>query len=157
MKKASRHETRECLLQALYGRSVLGERFEIGNFLESYFDERFEHLATDAYFSETFAGVVSHEAELCSLVRKYAPKFEIEMMPVVNLLPIFIAGYEMLYLECDKVPERVSIDEAIELTKKFSDENAKTLVNGVLNSLKNDRDTLKAELAEKKGDAHGIF
>ena len=101
--------------------------------------------------------MVSREAELCSVVRKYAPKFEIEMMPVVNLLPIFIAGYEMLYLECDKVPERVSIDEAIELTKKFSDENSKTLVNGVLNSVKNDREALKAELAEKKGDAHGIF
>ena len=55
MKKASRHETRECLLQALYGRSVLGERFEIGNFLESYYDERFAHLASDSYFSETFA------------------------------------------------------------------------------------------------------
>lgn len=157
MKKASRHETRECLLQALYGRSVLRERFEIGSFLETYFDERFAHLATDAYFKEAFEGVVSHEAELCSVVRKYAPKFEIEMMPVVNLLPVFIAAYEMLYLECDKVPERVSIDEAIELTKRFSDENAKTLVNGVLNSVKNDRESLKASLAENKGEAHGIF
>jgi N utilization substance protein B len=147
MKKVSRHETRECLLQALYGRSILGERFDLGIFLESYFDERYADISKDAYFSEAFAGIVTREGELCSVVRKFAPKFEIQMMPVVNLLPVFIAAFEMLYLECDKVPEKVSIDEAIELTKKFSDENSRTLVNGVLNSLKNDREVFKAELA----------
>lgn len=158
MKKASRHETRECLLQALYGRSVLGDRFEIGFFLENYFDERYAHLAKDAYFSESFSGIVAKEGELCAVVRKFAPKFEIPMMPVVNLLPIFIAAYEMLYLECDQVPERVSIDEAIELTKKFSDDNSRTLVNGVLNSLKNDREGVKAELAAAENlSKFGIF
>lgn len=126
-------------------------------FLESYFDERFSHLGSDAYFLESFSGIVVREGELSAVVRKYAPKFDIHMMPVVNLLPIFIAAYEMLYLECDQVPERVSIDEAIELTKKFSDEQSRTLVNGVLNSLKNEKASLKAELSEKENPAHGIF
>lgn len=144
-------------MQALYARSVLRDRFELASFLESYFDERFSHLSNDAYFSESFSGIVGREAELCAVVRKYAPKFDIPMMPVVNLLPIFIAAYEMLYLECDAVPEKVSIDEAIELTKKFSDEQSKTLVNGVLNSLKNDRTSLKTELSDGKNPAYGIF
>ena len=157
MKKASRHETRECLLQALYGRSVLGERFEIGTFLESYFDERFAKVATDSYFAESYDGIVSHEAQLCAVVKKFAPKFDIPMMPVVNLLPLFIASYEMLYLECDSVPEKVSIDEAIELAKKFSDDQAKTLVNGVLNSLKNEREAVKTELAASSPVTYGIF
>lgn len=157
MKKASRHETRECLLQALYARSVLHEGFEMASFLESYFDERFTHLIADPYFLESYAGIISRESELCAVVRKFAPKFEIPMMPVVNLLPIFIASYEMLYLECDKIPERVSINEAIELTKKFSDEQSRTLVNGVLNSLKNDCATVKAELASAEVPTYGIF
>lgn len=148
MPKASRHQIRECLLQSLYGRSVLGEDFDISEFVESYSDLLGHHGSeASAYFSETFSGIVSHEAQLCAVVRKYAPKFEIPMMPIVNLLPVFIAAYEMLYLECDKVPEKVSINEAIELAKSFSDDSAKNLVNGVLNSLKNDREALKAELA----------
>ncbi len=125
--------------------------------MESYFDERFAQVATDSYFTESYEGIVSHEAQLCAVVRKFAPKFDIPMMPVVNLLPLFIASYEMLYLTCDSVPERVSIDEAIELAKKFSDDQAKTLVNGVLNSLKNDREAVKAELAASNPVTYGIF
>lgn len=63
-------------------------------------------------------------------------------MPVGNLLPIMIAAYEMLYLTMDKIPERVSINEAIELAKTFSDDATRTLVNGVLNALKNEKETV---------------
>ncbi len=157
MKKASRHESRECLLQALYGRSVHGSEFSLDGFLADYYDERFAHLSADAYFSETFAGVVEKEAELSAIVRKFAPKFDIAMMPVINLLPIFIASYEMCYLKCDKVPENVSIDEAVELTKKFSDDSARTMVNGVLNSLKNAKAATLAEFADKAPERPGIF
>lgn len=126
-------------------------------FLADYYDERFAHLASDPYFSEMFSGIVEKEGELSAIVRKFAPKFDIPMMPVVNLLPMFIASYEMLYLRCDKVPENVSIDEAIELTKKFSDDNARMMVNGVLNSLKNGREAALAELAVAPSAKYDIF
>lgn len=63
-------------------------------------------------------------------------------MPISNLLPIMIAAYEMLYLTMDTIPEKVSINEAIELAKTFSDDNARTMVNGVLNALKNEKTTI---------------
>lgn len=63
-------------------------------------------------------------------------------MPISNLLPIMIAAYEMLYLTIDTIPEKVSINEAIELAKTFSDDNARTMVNGVLNALKNEKTTI---------------
>jgi N utilization substance protein B len=47
-----------------------------------------------------------------------------------------LAVYEMLFEE--KIPNSVSINEAIELTKKFDDPKAKAFVNGVLNSVKNE-------------------
>ena len=46
-----------------------------------------------------------------------------------------LAVYEMLF--CDDIPASVSINEAVELTKKFDDPKAKAFVNGVLNSVKN--------------------
>jgi N utilization substance protein B len=47
-----------------------------------------------------------------------------------------LAVYEMLF--CEDIPFSVSINEAIELTKKFDDPKAKAFVNGVLNSVKNE-------------------
>lgn len=53
-----------------------------------------------------------------------------------------IASYEMLYLTLDTIPEKVSINEGIELAKMFSDDTARTMVNGVLNALKDDKITI---------------
>ena len=52
-----------------------------------------------------------------------------------------LAVYEMLFEE--KIPSSVSINEAIELTKKFDDPKAKAFVNGVLNSVKNELEATK--------------
>jgi N utilization substance protein B len=89
-----------------------------------------------------FIGVIDKEAELLTIIHKYAPKFDITTMPVWNLLPIMIASYEMLYLTMDAIPEKVSINEGIELAKLFSDDTARTMVNGVLNTLKDERATI---------------
>lgn len=157
MKKATRRETRECLLQALYCRSVFGNTFSLQDFLSSYYDERFAHLPDDPYFTEMFSGIILKESQLAAIVHRFAPKFTIEMMPVINLLPIFIASYEMVYLQCDSVPENVSLDEAIELAKKFSDDSARMLVNGVLNSLKDQRESTISELSSGTFTSPGIF
>ena len=83
---------------------------------------------------------------MIAVVKKYAPKFDPEIMPLINLLPIFIAAYEMLYLKSENVPPIVSINEAVELAKKFSDDSARELVNGVLNKLKDDSETVLATI-----------
>ena len=101
----------------------------------SFFEGASPEFLDHAYFDEAFAGIVAHESELLYLIERYAPKFETGGMPVVNLLPIFIAGYEMLFLT-EAIPEKVSINEALEITKLFSDDSARLMVNGVLNSLK---------------------
>ncbi len=94
------------------------------------------------YFQAMFSGIITKESELLTLIHKYAPKFDIATMPIGNLLPIMIAAYEMLYLDLDVIPEKVSINEAIELAKIFSDDTAKTMVNGVLNALKEEKTTI---------------
>jgi N utilization substance protein B len=83
--------------------------------------------------------VQEQEGVLLQIVAHYAPKFEADIMPIINLLPILIGAYEMLYLKADTIPEKVSINEAVELAKKFSDDGAREMVNGVLNKLKDDK------------------
>jgi transcription termination factor NusB len=43
-------------------------------------------------------------------------------MPIINIIPIFISAYEQLFLKCDTIPFKVSIDEALELAKTYSDD-----------------------------------
>lgn len=142
MIKVSRRKTRSYLLQALYARSMGGTSFEESIFLDTFFDENTIVTLDSPYFQAMFSGVIEKEAELLTIIHKYAPKFDITTMPVGNLLPIMIASYEMLYLTMDTIPEKVSINEGIELAKLFSDDTAKTMVNGVLNALKDERATI---------------
>lgn len=142
MRKLTRREIREFLLQSLYAKSILGEAYNQGNFAESYYSAPMDQAFSDAYYQEVFEGVQQKEGVLLQIVARYAPKFDVEIMPIINLLPIFIASYEMLYLKCDEVPEKVSINEAVELAKRFSDDGAREMVNGVLNKLKDEKTTV---------------
>ncbi len=146
MSKISRPKTRRFLLQALYSQIHLGAGFDKASFVDAYFDEEYAGSIDMKYFDEAFPGIIEREWELNHIIIKFAPKFDVDSMPVGNLLPIFIAAYEMLYLTCDKVPVNVSIDEALELAKMYSDDKGRILVNGVLNSLKNNVESVKEEL-----------
>ena len=146
MMKVSRRKTRSYLLQALYARSMGGVSFEEQTFLHTFFDEPTFASLDVPYFLSMFTGVIEKEGELLTVIHKYAPKFDITTMPVGNLLPIMIASYEMLYLSIDTIPEKVSINEAIELSKTFSDDTARKMVNGVLNALKDEKATILEEI-----------
>lgn len=144
--KKSRKKTRQCLFQALYSCIYLQKNFDRDNFLESFFDEDFSKIIDEKYFDEVFYWVKEKEKELTYLVRKYAPKFDITSMSLVNLVPVFISMYEQLFLKCDNIPYKVSIDEALELTKTYSDNNWRVFANWVLNSIKENKEAILEEL-----------
>ncbi len=142
MRKLTRREIREFLLQTLYAKSILGDSYDVQEFSESYYTAPVDQALADPYYQEVFAGIQEKEGILLQIVTLYAPKFDADIMPIINLLPIFIAAYEMLFLQADTVPEKVSINEAVELAKKFSDDGAREMINGVLNKLKDDKLTV---------------
>lgn len=57
-------------------------------------------------------------------------KWKLDRISKVNLSILRLAIGEMLYIE--DVPEKVAINEAIEMTKKYSDEKSVSFINGVL-------------------------
>ncbi|MBP8016736.1 transcription antitermination protein NusB [Candidatus Gracilibacteria bacterium] len=150
MGKISRHKTRKCLFQALYSKIYITEQFDKNSLFESFFEEGFSDVVDQEYFDEMFDGIIKNEAELIYIVERFAPKFNIKSMSTVNIIPIFIASYEILYLKCDKIPEKVSIDEALEITKIYSDNNGRIFVNGVINSIKDNKKEIKKELKNIK-------
>lgn len=86
-----------------------------------------------AYAQEVLSGILEHTEEIDALIRELAINWSIERMPRVDLSILRVAIYEMLYL--DDIPESVSINEAVELAKRFGGERSSAYINGMLGTL----------------------
>ena len=87
----------------------------------------------DDFLRAEFFGTVEHAPELDPLIEKYASGWKTKRMSRVSLAILRLCAYEMLYV--DDIPYSVSINEAVELSKKYNDEKAHAFVNGILNAL----------------------
>ena len=90
-------------------------------------------LTENKYIKSAFFGVCDKKDELDKLIFEHAVGWKPERIKRVSKTILRLALFEMLYM--DDVPENVSINEAIELAKKFDDDNARPFINGVLNAV----------------------
>jgi len=138
--KASRKKTRKFLFQKVFARSFS----EIDDILfqKSFFDDIFDFELDQKYLDEMFALIVKEEAQLIAIIKRYAPKFDVKSMNPTAVIAIFIGLTEMLYMK-EEIPMKVSINEAVEMSKVYSSDSAKKIVNGVLNSFYKDIENFK--------------
>lgn len=80
-----------------------------------------------------FEGVSKNLQELDSLIKKYVKNWEIDRMAIIDRNILRIACFEMIFIE--EIPPKVSINEAIELAKRFGDIDSPRFVNGVLDKI----------------------
>jgi len=78
-------------------------------------------------------GVLKHLSEIDSLIKKHASHWTIERMTNIDRNILRIAIYEIVFI--DNIPKSVSINEAVELAKKYSTESSFGFVNGVLGKI----------------------
>lgn len=78
-------------------------------------------------------GVIENLTTLDSLIKKYVKNWEIERMAVIDRNILRMAAFEIIFLE--EIPPKVSINEAIELAKRFGDIDSPRFVNGVLDKI----------------------
>lgn len=135
MAHASRKKTRKFLMQKLYAR--IYSQIDAERFQGAFFDGIFDFSVDEAYLNEMFDLILENHQKILQIIKKYAPKFDIDTMLKTNILAISIAITEMLYLK-EEIPAKVSINEAIELAKYYGDEGSKNIVNGILNSFYKD-------------------
>ena len=93
-------------------------------------------IAEDAYIHDTYFGVCEHREEIDELINRHAKGWKTNRISRVSRSVLRLCTYELLY--CTDIPASVSINEAIELSKKYDQEQARAFVNGVLNSVKNE-------------------
>lgn len=88
----------------------------------------------DNKFSESLVrGVLDHTKEIDQQMAKHAPEWPLDQITIIDRNVLRIGIYEMLY--DDDIPDKVAINEAIELAKAFGGESSGRFVNGVLGAI----------------------
>lgn len=85
-----------------------------------------------AYIEQTLCGIWDKQEELNGYIRKYAIGWNLERISKTARAIMQLAMYECLYV--DDVPVSAAINEAVELTRKYEDEDVVSFVNGILGS-----------------------
>ena len=86
-------------------------------------------------FSEPLIrGTLDHREEADALIRKYCKNWDLPRIAAVDRNILRLAIYEMLHRE--DIPPVVSINEAVDIAKKFSTEDSGKFINGILDSVK---------------------
>ena len=93
----------------------------------------------DAYIRRVYFGVREHLEEIDEIMARHANGWKPSRITPVSRSAIRLCIYEMLYRE--DIPSAVSLNEAIELVKKYDDEKMRAFVNGLLNGAKNEIET----------------
>ena len=129
---SSRSRSRQRALQILFLWDA--RRQPIDDALDAYYDTLFpeEHPGRDPFVSELVHGTIQHLGEVDDRITRHAEHWRMERMPAVDRNILRLAVYEMTH---EGTPAPVVIDEALELARKFSNQEAVQFVNGVLDAV----------------------
>ena len=128
----SRKTAREVAMKLAFARLFGGEDTYEAVLDKSGIDEAL--TKEDVAFSdEVLGGIEAHSAEIDPLIDELAIGWSIERMPRVDISILRVAIYEMVYRK--DIPMSVSINEAVELAKRFGGEHSSAYINGMLGTL----------------------
>ena len=144
---AQRREGRVAALQYIFAWSLNTPKNlsdDVRTFIETQEKPR-EHYA---FGEELINGVIKNIDEIDGRIRGLAHNWDFDRIAKIDLAIMRLAIFEMIYRK--DIPPVVSINEAIDLSKEFSNLDAKRFINGILDRLKDQlgRDSRKVEKAE---------
>jgi N utilization substance protein B len=136
----SRRKAREASLQMLYQMDVSGVSAERA--IRLFWDGLTEVEDTEArnFANEIVRGYAAKRESIDETIRSVSQHWRLERMARVDRNILRLGVYELLELK--DVPRKVTLNEAVELAKRYGDENSPAFVNGVL-------DRIAAELAKE--------
>lgn len=135
MKGMNRSAAREQVFKLLYSMEVQHnkEREQIDLYIEN---NEITEVKVKKYIIETIEGIYTNEEEIKEKISSnLKADWQLDRVSKVDLSLLKLAIYEMLY---KKIPYKVAINEAIELAKRYGEDNAPTFINGVLASIVKD-------------------
>ena len=128
-----RSELREHLFLMLFSKDF-HEKEELKEQAQFYLETLEQPSEKDLeYLEKRFLDVLSYVDEIDTMIEEASKGWQLKRIGKVELTIMRLAVYEMKYDE--EIPVKVAINEAVELAKKFGEDNSGSFVNGVLGKI----------------------
>ncbi len=130
----SRREIREHIIKLLYCTGFYDIDEEATEQITLYVDKLSakEDNADDeiSYMKDKLSKIIENKEQIDALISEVSTGWKINRMSKIDLDILRLAVYEVKYDE--EIPDKVAIDEAVELAKVYGGENSSAFVNGIL-------------------------
>jgi len=128
----TRRQARELAMQALFYMDM--QKNESEEMLESFCGCFCTSKKSRPFFMKLVNGVLGTKGQIDALVERFSQNWKINRMSCVDRNVMRIAVYELLY--CDDIPPKVSINEAVDIGKKFGTQESGAFINGIMDSIR---------------------
>lgn len=125
----NRSELREIIMKVVYQILILKEsnlEVDVPFLMKEQLEVENEFVSSSIY------GILEKQEKISTLANKYLKDWELSRLNKVDQAIIYLGIYELLYTE---TPSVVAINEAIELSKKYSDEKVTKMINAILDGI----------------------
>jgi N utilization substance protein B len=126
-----RSKAREYALQILYQVDVTRSDAQV--IMQDFWEAHPAPQDVRAFATQVVTGTVEHLGQINQLIAQHANNWDITRMAIVDRNILRMGAFELLYL--DDVPPKVCLNEAVELAKRFGDEESSKFVNGILDTI----------------------
>jgi len=129
-----RTQGRECALQILYQYEI--NPGPLPDLLVRFWQQEEQLAATQEVrdFAEKLVyGTCEHQNEIDKVISQYADNWELHRMAIIDRNIMRFAAFELLFAA--DIPPKVTLNEAVNLAKKFSQEESSKFVNGILDKI----------------------
>ncbi len=134
MSMKNRNELREICIKVLYQIYIL-EKAKISYNIDELIKEQLE--IENEFLKEIINGVIKNQDSISNLANKHLIDWEIDRLSKVDKAILSIGIYELLYTD---TPPIVAINEAVELSHKYSDDNVTKMINACLDKIYHEED-----------------
>ena len=129
-----RRRSREYALQVLFQLNITEQE---ATAVLGQFQEHFSHNGdADEFMKLLVLGVLEHYKELDRLIERYSENWRLDRINIIERNILRMALFELLY--CEEIPPKVTMNEAIDLGKRYGSEDSGGFINGILDRIQNE-------------------
>ena len=137
----NRRQARECALEVLYRLDLVGDEPE--NTIAEILLRKNPSEEAETYLRRLIDAALGNQQEIDTTLRKHLTRWRLERLTVLDRAILRLAAAEILHF--DDVPPKVSINEAVDIAKKYGDDEAGKFVNGVLDGIFQETDNSQGQ------------
>lgn len=126
-----RRLARECALETLYRIDLVGDEAE--GVIEEILSRKNPSDEAEEYLRRLVQTVITNQNDIDAILRRHLKRWRLERVTVLDRAILRMGAAEIIYFQ--DVPPKVSLNEAVEISKKYGDDDSGKFVNGVLDGV----------------------